>query len=111
MCAYEGGHWQAYSTGRLLLEEIASRCRQDGVAVLDLGIGDEPYKFRWRQTPLKLGGMVQPASATGWTYHFGITAARAVKKRIPTGLKREIKQLVNQVRWRKRNGKLGDQAR
>jgi CelD/BcsL family acetyltransferase involved in cellulose biosynthesis len=111
MCAYEGGHWQAYSTGRLLLEEIASRCRQDGVAVLDLGIGDEPYKFRWRQTPLKLGGMVQPANATGWTYHFGVTGARAVKKRIPTGLKREIKQLVNQVRWRKRNGKLGDQAR
>jgi CelD/BcsL family acetyltransferase involved in cellulose biosynthesis len=97
MCAYESGHWQAYSTGRLLLEEIASRCRQDGVAILDLGIGDEPYKFRWRQTTLKLGGRVQPTSVTGWAYHVAITVARAVKKRIPAGVKRKIKELANPI--------------
>jgi CelD/BcsL family acetyltransferase involved in cellulose biosynthesis len=111
MCAYEGGHWQTYSTGRLLLEEIANRCRQEGVTVLDLGIGDEPYKFRWRQTTLKLAGMVQPASATGWAYHIAVTGARAVKKRVPASLKRKIKQTVHQIRWVETDGKLGDQAR
>lgn len=95
MCAYESGHWQAYSAGRLLLEEIANHCRRTGVTVLDLGIGDEPYKSRWRHVTLKLAGLVQPGSAVGWIYRFADMGVRAAKKQVPVRLKHGIKRLMH----------------
>lgn len=111
MCAYEGGNWQTYSTGRLLLEEIANFCRNDGVAILDLGIGDEPYKSRWRHVILKLGGMAQPRSVVGWAHYCAVRATHAAKNQIPAGLKRTIKELRNQRRQGHADGKLRDRAR
>jgi CelD/BcsL family acetyltransferase involved in cellulose biosynthesis len=37
--------WQQFPCGHLLLCWTAERLRREGCAVLDMGRGDEPYKF------------------------------------------------------------------
>ena len=86
MCAYEGGSWAKYSPGTLLLEELICWAIRHGVEIFDLGIGDEPYKLKWRQEPLALWGAMMPRTMAGRTYCAAIRARRAIRRSLPDSL-------------------------
>lgn len=53
-------HWRRYSCGNLLLRETARRLRHEGYQFLDLGRGEEPYKFEMGAGPRRLLRMTRP---------------------------------------------------
>jgi CelD/BcsL family acetyltransferase involved in cellulose biosynthesis len=81
MPAYEGGVWSKYSAGRLLMEELISWAYGEGLAVFDLGIGDEPYKFKISDSVVELFRGVTANTRLGkifvvlnhWRRYFGTT--------------------------------------
>ncbi len=44
----------AYGSGMVLLDEIARCAQQHGVTVIDLGRGDDPYKFKFKNSETQL---------------------------------------------------------
>ena len=80
MPTYEGGEWQRFSCGRLLLESAFEWCIAHGVKVLDLTVGDERYKLDWADHSLALYEYRLPRSLKGAAY-VGFQRARDGLKR------------------------------
>ncbi len=54
MPAFEAGEWARYSPGILHLESLIAWAHSQGITTYDLGVGDEPYKFRVANARLPL---------------------------------------------------------
>jgi CelD/BcsL family acetyltransferase involved in cellulose biosynthesis len=54
MPAHEGGDWERFSPGRLLLEYLIEWSIQNGLKIFDFTIGDEQYKKNWCDTEIPL---------------------------------------------------------
>jgi CelD/BcsL family acetyltransferase involved in cellulose biosynthesis len=57
--------WSRFSPGRLLLEELIAWSYAHGITCFDFGIGDESYKFEFRDAVLPLFRAVIPVTLAG----------------------------------------------
>ena len=67
ICGFEE-NWRKFAPGRLVIEAMLQWCHEDGVALLDFGIGDEAYKYEYCDVHLKLYSAVKPVSLRGRAY-------------------------------------------
>jgi CelD/BcsL family acetyltransferase involved in cellulose biosynthesis len=82
----------------LLLEELVNWARQGGFAEFDLGIGDEDYKFRWRQTTMELYSAILPRTLRGRAYCNLLEWQTAVKHHLPPGVVQTIKRALGRTK-------------
>jgi CelD/BcsL family acetyltransferase involved in cellulose biosynthesis len=64
--------WSRFSPGRLLLEHLFEWSYARGIACFDFGIGDEAYKFEFRDGVLPLYRAVIPVTMAGSAYVFAL---------------------------------------
>ncbi len=65
---FEGGNWRKFSPGRLLMEAMLKWCHANGILLLDFGIGDEDYKYKYCDDHLALFGTLKPVTLRGRAY-------------------------------------------
>jgi CelD/BcsL family acetyltransferase involved in cellulose biosynthesis len=68
MPSYEGGKWQKYSSGRLLLEHLIEWCFGHQIEIFDFSIGDERYKQDWCEQTMSLFEYLTPVTSAGYAY-------------------------------------------
>ena len=68
MPSFEGGEWQRYSPGRLLLEPLLEWCFNNGVEQFDLTGGMDKYKLDWRNHEMPLYYFMEARSLKGTIY-------------------------------------------
>jgi len=68
MPAHEGGKWERYSPGRLLLEHLLEWSIQNKLKVFDFTIGGEHYKKDWCDTETPLYETFEAITAKGKLY-------------------------------------------
>jgi CelD/BcsL family acetyltransferase involved in cellulose biosynthesis len=54
MTAFTGGEWSRYSPGRYLFHKVIEWCVENGIEILDFGIGNEEYKEGYCDSSLSL---------------------------------------------------------
>ena len=89
MPAHEGGDWEKYSPGRLLLEHLLEWLIQNNLQVFDFTVGGEHYKKDWCDTETQLFETLEAITLKGKIYV----------------LTQKAKQTIKQMPW------LGEQAR
>jgi len=77
---YEEGDWERLSVGHLLRNEMIEWCFEQGVAVIDFSVGDEPYKLAWCDEQTALSEYFAARSVLGRTYTMPRIAQRRVKR-------------------------------
>lgn len=77
---FAGGVWRKYSPGRLHLEELILWGYANDVAVVDLTIGDEPYKLQWCDNITPLYECLMPLTWRGRAFRRLVTLLRAAKQ-------------------------------
>lgn len=80
--AYERGELERHSPGNILLHELLQWCFDHDVAMLDFTVGDEPYKYHWRDTELPLFDMIKAESFWAQRYVAPLRLSRIVKRRV-----------------------------
>ncbi|MBF0351734.1 MAG: GNAT family N-acetyltransferase [SAR324 cluster bacterium] len=65
MPTYEGGEWNKYSAGRLLVEYLIEWACLQGIRVFDFTIGAEHYKKDWCKQEMVLYRWTQPVTMKG----------------------------------------------
>jgi CelD/BcsL family acetyltransferase involved in cellulose biosynthesis len=65
LLSHEPGSWQTYAPGHLLNTMVCEWCFANGIAVLDFGIGDYPYKKEYCDVMIKLSRAELPANMRG----------------------------------------------
>ena len=68
MPAHEGGNWERYSPGRLLLEHLLEWAIQNKLKVFDFTVGGEQYKKDWCDTETPLFEILKPFTLKGEIY-------------------------------------------
>lgn len=68
MPANQSGEWQAYSAGRILLENLVSWSFESAIKTFDFTIGDEQYKKNWCDEEIKLFEYIEPVNYKGKCY-------------------------------------------
>ena len=66
MPTYEGGEWQKYSCGRLLLEHLLEWSFENGMEKFDFTGGNEKYKKDWCNHKMKLYNYISSNSCIGY---------------------------------------------
>ena len=89
MPAHEGGDWERYSPGRLLLEHLIEWAIQDDLKVFDFTVGGDNYKKDWCDTETPLFEILEAVTFKGKIYVIA----------------QNIKQTLKQMPW------LGEKAR
>ena len=70
MPTYEGGEWEKYSAGRLLLIYLMKWCAENRIELFDFTIGDEVYKKDWCDKEMKIFEYRESISFKGIFYVF-----------------------------------------
>ena len=70
---FEGGDWERFSPGRLLLEDVLKWSSSNGITIFDFGIGDESYKLVYSDQKLSLCQVNIPVTIVGKAYQAGRT--------------------------------------
>lgn len=65
VCGNAGGAWSIHSPGRLLNEHLIAWAEANGLASVDFGIGDEPYKAEYCDARIALAGVVAARTVRG----------------------------------------------
>ena len=81
MPAHEGGDWEKYSPGRLLLEHLMEWSIQNKLKVFDFTVGGEQYKKDWCDTETKLFETLEAVTFKGKIYTFTHRTKYYIKKR------------------------------
>jgi len=81
MPAHEGGEWEKYSPGRLLLEHLMEWSIQNKLKVFDFTVGGEQYKKDWCDTETKLFETLEAVTFKGKIYTFTHRTKYYIKKR------------------------------
>lgn len=68
-----------FSPGRLLLEHLFEWAYAHGIECFDFGIGDEAYKFEFRDSVLPLYRAVIPVTMAGSAYLFALNRKNALR--------------------------------
>jgi len=82
MPTYERGEYTRYSPGNILMRYMFEWCIQNGVQIYDFTVGDEPYKYEWRDQELQLFDCLQPLTMRGFLYVWPISLQRRLKRKI-----------------------------
>ena len=77
--AHEGGNWERYSPGRLLLEHLLEWSIQNKLKVFDFTIGGEHYKKDWCDTETPLFEILKPFTLKGKMYVMAQHTKQTVK--------------------------------
>ena len=88
--SYERGELTRFSPGNILLQHLLEWCFDNDVDICDFTVGDEPYKFQWRDTELQLFDFLRSDTIGGYRYVLPLRAGRRLKRQIkqsPTLLK------------------------
>lgn len=80
MPTYEGGRWQRYSCGRLLLEWLMTQVLDKKCTCFDFTVGAEGYKADWCNEELPLYGHCQASGPCGLAYTAILRLKQAVKQ-------------------------------
>ena len=70
MPAHEGGEWEKYSPGRLLLLELIKRSIENNLRFFDFTVGGDDYKKIWCDTETKLFEHIQIMTLKGRLYKY-----------------------------------------
>lgn len=103
MPTFKGGKWHAYSTGRLLLENLVEWCIQNGLKVFDCTIGGEDYKKDWCDSVMPLFEHLHLVTPRGLPYLTYVRLQRRAKRndRVWKG----VKFIYSWYRYGRLNGK------
>jgi CelD/BcsL family acetyltransferase involved in cellulose biosynthesis len=82
--AYENDELAKYSPGSILLRRLFDWSFKNDVAVFDFTVGDEPYKFLWRDGEMRLYDYFESTTVRGFAYIALLGAARRMKRAIKT---------------------------
>ena len=80
MPAHEGGKWERYSPGRLLLEHLLEWSIQNKLKVFDFTVGGEQYKKDWCDTETSLYETLEPVTLKGKMYVMSQRTKQRVKE-------------------------------
>jgi CelD/BcsL family acetyltransferase involved in cellulose biosynthesis len=80
MPAHEGGDWERYSTGRLLLEHLMEWSIENKLKVFDLTGGREQYKKEWCDTETTLYETLEGITFRGKLYAMAHHTKQTVKE-------------------------------
>lgn len=76
MPSYEGGEWQRYSCGRLLLEWLMEQIFDEHCVCFDFTVGGEAYKSDWCNEEQPIYAHCHPAGVRGLAYTAVLGAKR-----------------------------------
>ena len=79
MPAHEGGDWEKYSPGRLLLEHLLEWLIQNNLLVFDFTVGGEHYKKDWCDTETPLYETLESITFKGKLYVLAQHTKRTIK--------------------------------
>ena len=79
MPSHEGGYWEKFSPGRLLLEHLIEWSIQNKLKVFDFTIGGEHYKKDWCDTETPLFEILKPFTLKGKMYVMAQHTKQTVK--------------------------------
>ena len=82
MPAHEGGEWEKYSPGRLLLLELLKWSINSGLKFFDFTVGGEAYKKDWCNREIDLFEVRLAVSPRGWLY-LSFLKTKSVFKKVP----------------------------
>lgn len=94
MPAFEGGKWQKYSPGRLMLEELLQWCFKNDIQVFDFTIGGERYKNDWCNQEMKLYEYREAVSFKGYLYVLFINLKQQIKQSWLGGLIKRLRKWI-----------------
>jgi len=80
MPAHEGGDWERYSPGRLLLEHLIEWAIQDDLKVFDFTVGGENYKKDWCDTETPLFEILEAVTFKGKIYVIAQNTKQTLKQ-------------------------------
>ena len=86
MPAHEGGEWEKYSPGRLLLLELLKWSINNGLKFFDFTVDGEAYKKDWCNREIDLFEVRLAVSPRGWLY-LSFLKTKSVFKKVPLFLK------------------------
>jgi len=89
MPAHEGGDWERYSPGRLLLEHLLEWSINNRLKTFDFTVGGEQYKKDWCDTETPLYETLQAVTLKGKMYVIA----------------QQTKQMIKQIPWFAENAK------
>ncbi len=87
---FDAERFAIYSPGRQIALHLIARAFADGLAVFDLGHGDNPFKHPWMTHELALFDLAQPVTLRGRAF----CTLRRLRRRLPEGLSRRLKPLL-----------------
>jgi CelD/BcsL family acetyltransferase involved in cellulose biosynthesis len=90
---FEGGEWNRFSPGRLLLEDVLEWSSSNGITIFDFGLGDESYKLVYSNQAVPLHCVNIPVTVVGKVYQAGRTT-KAWRL-----LKPLAKRVINMIRF------------
>ena len=99
MPAHEGGDWERYSPGRLLLEHLIEWSIKRQLKIFDFTVGIERYKKDWCDKETQLFETLEPVTFKGKMYSVAQHAKYAVKQKPWLG--KHVKKLSVWLRNRK----------
>ena len=85
MPAHEGGGWEKYSPGRLLLEHLMEWSIQNKLKVFDFTVGGEQYKKDWCDTETKLFETLKAVTTKGNLYTLTQRTKQSIKRSLWLG--------------------------
>jgi CelD/BcsL family acetyltransferase involved in cellulose biosynthesis len=68
--------WKRYAPGRLLSEYLIRWAAEEGLALLDFGVGDEPYKLSYCDVHWPLSDAMLPAKLKGQAFAWALNLKR-----------------------------------
>ena len=91
--------YDAYSPGRLHLQDVIHTCHQRGIAVCDFLAPAAPYKLTWTDTMTEVVDIAVPFSLTGrvWLDLWNRRLRSVVKRRytqLPLGIRRMLRRVA-----------------
>jgi len=81
MPAHEGGDWEKFSPGRLLLEKLMEWSIQKKLKVFDFTVGVEQYKKVWCDTETSLYETLEAVTFKGLIYTLAQRTKQSIKQR------------------------------
>ena len=81
MPSHEGGYWEKFSTGRLLLEHLMEWSIQNKLKVFDFTVGGEQYKKDWCDIETKLFETLGAFTTKGKIYTLAQRTKQSIKQR------------------------------
>ncbi|MGD2137722.1 MAG: GNAT family N-acetyltransferase [Gammaproteobacteria bacterium] len=79
---YERSEHTKYAPGNILLRHLFEWCIDNGIEVYDFTVGDEPYKFLWRDQELELYDYFRARTLRGACYLLPYSLAVFAKRKI-----------------------------